>query len=150
MCGIVGLFLKRSGFEDRFGALLAGMLATMRDRGPDSAGFALYGAETASVKLTVRDDSPGTAEWARSAGLSFERRDSHVVLHVPADEIDRVRDRLRALPSAPTIVGEGHRMEVYKEVGLVADVSARFGLPSMTGSHGIGHTSMAIFFFFYR
>ena len=86
MCGIVGLFLKEPSLEDQFGALLAGMLATMRDRGPDSAGFALYGAETARVKLTVRDDSPELAEWARSADLAFERRDSHVVLHVPADD----------------------------------------------------------------
>lgn len=143
MCGIVGLFLKEPGLEDKFGALLAGMLATMRDRGPDSAGFALYGAETANVKLTIRDDGPELAEWARSADLAFERRDSHIVLHVPANDIDMVRGQLRSLASAPTIVGEGHRMEVYKEVGLVADVTARFGLPSMTGSHGIGHTRMA-------
>ena len=52
MCGIVGLFLKDPALEPRLGALLTGMLATMSDRGPDSAGFAVYGAGSAGVKLT--------------------------------------------------------------------------------------------------
>ncbi len=144
MCGIVGLFLKRPGLEDRFGALMATMLATMRDRGPDSAGFALYGDEDAGVKLTVRDPAPAEiAAWARSAGLSIALRDSHAVLHVPLDRVDAVRDQLRSRSSATTIVGEGRRMEVYKAVGLPADVTARFGLRAMAGTHGIGHTRMA-------
>ncbi len=56
MCGIVGLFLKESSLEPELGALLAGMLGTLCDRGPDSAGFAVYGPETPaeSVKLTLR------------------------------------------------------------------------------------------------
>ena len=44
MCGIVGLFLKDPKLEGELGALLAGMLGTLCDRGPDSAGFAVYGA----------------------------------------------------------------------------------------------------------
>ena len=47
MCGIVGLFLKDRSLEPELGALLAGMLGTMCDRGPDSAGFAVYGAADA-------------------------------------------------------------------------------------------------------
>lgn len=43
MCGIVGLFLKDQRLEPELGALLAGMLGTLCDRGPDSAGFAVYG-----------------------------------------------------------------------------------------------------------
>ena len=44
MCGIVGLFLKDPTLEPELGRLTAGMLATLSDRGPDSAGFAVYGA----------------------------------------------------------------------------------------------------------
>jgi ammonia channel protein AmtB len=40
MCGIVGLFIKDKALEPRLGELTAGMLATMCERGPDSAGFA--------------------------------------------------------------------------------------------------------------
>ena len=41
MCGIVGLFLKDPGLEPELGAMVASMLATMSNRGPDSAGFAV-------------------------------------------------------------------------------------------------------------
>jgi glutamate synthase domain-containing protein 1 len=47
MCGIVGLFLKNPGLEMQLGAHLATMLASMSDRGPDSAGFAVYGHDRA-------------------------------------------------------------------------------------------------------
>ena len=57
MCGIVGLFLKNSTLEPRFGELLAEMLVVMTGRGPDSAGFAVYGSgENGRIKLTVRGD----------------------------------------------------------------------------------------------
>ena len=44
MCGIVGLFLKNKALEPELGSLMAKMLGTMCDRGPDSAGFAIYGS----------------------------------------------------------------------------------------------------------
>ena len=42
MCGIVGLFLKDASLEAKLGAYLAPMLIGMSERGPDSAGFAIY------------------------------------------------------------------------------------------------------------
>ena len=55
MCGIVGLFLKDHTLEPQLGSLLAGMLGTMCDRGPDSAGFAVYSTATSgAIKLTIR------------------------------------------------------------------------------------------------
>ena len=45
MCGIVGLYLKNQALENQLGALFAPMLEAMTDRGPDSAGFAIYGDE---------------------------------------------------------------------------------------------------------
>ena len=55
MCGIAGLFLKDSTLTGRLGELLAGMLHPLCDRGPDSAGFAVYGEATPGcIKLTLR------------------------------------------------------------------------------------------------
>ena len=55
MCGIVGLFIKDKALEPRLGELTAQMLATMCERGPDSAGFAVYAApDTGKAKLTVQ------------------------------------------------------------------------------------------------
>ena len=42
MCGIVGLFAKTEAIEERLGAHLGAMLVQMDDRGPDSAGVAVY------------------------------------------------------------------------------------------------------------
>lgn len=57
MCGTVGLFLKDRALEPQLGSLLGGMLVTMSDRGPDSAGFAVYGSATSdTIKLTIRTE----------------------------------------------------------------------------------------------
>ena len=45
MCGIVGLFLKDKSLHPKLGHMLSEMLVTMTDRGPDSAGIAIYGTE---------------------------------------------------------------------------------------------------------
>ena len=42
MCGIVGLYLKTKKYEKSLGTFLSGMLDSMENRGPDSAGFAIY------------------------------------------------------------------------------------------------------------
>ena len=49
MCGIVGLFLKNVALEPELGRLTAAMVRELRDRGPDSAGFAVYGDETSGI-----------------------------------------------------------------------------------------------------
>ena len=44
MCGIVGLLLKQPSLRDRLGAFMVPMLVGMTERGPDSAGLAVYTA----------------------------------------------------------------------------------------------------------
>ena len=51
MCGIVGLFLKNSELENNLGLLLSDMLVTMTDRGPDSAGIAIYSPDRRKVEI---------------------------------------------------------------------------------------------------
>ena len=68
MCGIVGLFLKDKSLEPKLGEMTSTMLATMCDRGPDSAGFAVYGSPApGKAKITVQSadadkDFAGLAE----------------------------------------------------------------------------------------
>jgi glutamate synthase domain-containing protein 1 len=144
MCGIVGLFLKDRKLEPKLGSLLAGMLEVMTDRGPDSAGFAVYGSGDADhVKVTVRGkDLEGIAKTLGD-GVKGTLRDNHLVLSFPKDREDQIRTWLAAERSDIKVIGVGQRIELYKEVGLPAEVSKRFGLPDMSGTHGIGHTRMA-------
>ena len=144
MCGIVGLFLKDHSLEPRLGELLAGMLDVMTDRGPDSAGFAVYGAGNPDrVKLTVRGTDLGGIAAALGRGVEGTERDSHLVLSIPASDEDRVRGWLAIERPDLVVTGAGRRIELYKEVGLPAAVAERFGLAAMAGTHGIGHTRMA-------
>ena len=146
MCGIVGLFLKSQRLEPELGALTAGMLATMSDRGPDSAGFAIYGDREGGTKITVRGADRATLDAALLAvgdgAIPFEvlYRDTHATLVVPNDEVD---DVVSELARRVDVVGVGRRMEIFKEIGLPRDVAARFDLPAMRGTHAIGHTRMA-------
>ncbi|MFT0861155.1 class II glutamine amidotransferase [Ancylobacter sp. G4_0304] len=145
MCGIVGLFLKDPKLEPQLGALLSGMLDVMCDRGPDSAGFAVYGAGNHGfVKLTLRGpDGTDFAALASQLGHAIVPRGTHAVLSVPAAEEGLVRAALAGLAPEVRVVGTGARMELYKEVGLPIEVARRFKLESMSGTHAIGHTRMA-------
>lgn len=151
MCGIVGLFLKDKTLEPELGALIAGMLGVMCDRGPDSAGFAVYGTGApGSIKLTVR--GPEGADFVALADklkaesgveIAVSPRATHVVLSLPEAQQDAVRAALAKLAPEMRVVGTGSRMELYKEVGLPSDVATRFALATMSGTHAIGHTRMA-------
>ena len=144
MCGIAGLFLKNKALEPELGALTAGMLSVLTERGPDSAGFAVYGAGTPGhVKFTLR--GPGDYDFPALAAMleaACTVHDDHAVFSVPAARGAHVRAALAQRPEL-TIVAFGERMELYKGVGLPEDVSKRFGLTEMSGSHAIGHTRMA-------
>ena len=148
MCGIVGLFAKDRAIEAELGAHLAGMLASMADRGPDSAGFAIYGdGRPDAIKLTLRPPD-GADPNALLARLGVPRSairacGSHAVLTVPATAEAAARAALAATAPDTVVVGAGTHMELYKEVGAPADVARRFALATMRGTHGIGHTRMA-------
>jgi glutamate synthase domain-containing protein 1 len=148
MCGIVGLFLKDQSLEPQLGALLAGMMAVMSDRGPDSAGFAIYrGGEAGRVKLTLRGGCLGglaeTISAAFDTAIDGMVRDTHLILSMDVEQEEAVRGWLALNRPELAVIGSGQRIELYKEVGSPAEVCARFGLPEMSGTHGIGHTRMA-------
>ena len=152
MCGIVGLFLKDKSLEPDLGRMLTDMLITMTDRGPDSAGIAVYGGEPGRIaKLTVQSDTPDHAfagldeKLAKVLGapVALRVKDTHAVLEIPADHIETAREALAELDPGLRVMSVGETIEIYKEVGLPKDVAARFDLAKMSGSHGIGHTRMA-------
>ncbi|MEO8420866.1 MAG: glutamine amidotransferase family protein [Hyphomicrobium sp.] len=152
MCGIVGLFLKDAKLEPRLGELTSTMLSTMCERGPDSAGFAVYGpAHKGKAKITLQSPDPDqgfaglTAAISKAIGsdVSLERKSTHGVLTVPADKAAAAREALRTGHPALRIMSSGEAIEIYKEVGYPTKVADRFDLTKMQGSHAIGHTRMA-------
>ena len=152
MCGIVGLFLKDPSLEPMLGDMLTDMLVTMTDRGPDSAGIAIYGAETAgNAKLTVQSDTPDE-DFAKldtdlrklvKGKVTIRVTDTHAVLELQSDQVGEARAALKDIRPNVRVMSHGESLEIFKEVGLPKDVAERFNIRSMSGTHGIGHTRMA-------
>jgi glutamate synthase domain-containing protein 1 len=152
MCGIVGLYLKNPALEGQLGKLFEPMLEAMTDRGPDSAGFAIYGDEVAAgwIKLTLQAttedyDFDGLIVALKSrldSSLDWFQNASAVVLKIQAEEA-LVRTLLAELAPSVRIMSAGQSIEILKGMGLPKEISERFGLAGMKGSHIIGHTRMA-------
>ena len=152
MCGIVGLFTKTPALESRLGDYLSAMLIEMTDRGPDSAGVAVYRnpAGDGAVKLSLFSADPAYAwsDLAREIGTQFgaeadvEVRGSHAIV-VARGAFEPIRDWLAAQHPDLRVMSAGAAIEIFKEMGLPADVVDGFQLREMTGSHALGHTRMA-------
>lgn len=151
MCGIVGLFLKDTALEPQLGAMLTEMLVTMSDRGPDSAGIAVYANDTAGQsKLTLQAADPTVFSGLDAAlsdvvgtTVSLAVKDTHAVVQLPQATMQAARVYIASAHPNIRVMSAGDTIEIYKEVGLPGDVAERFDIPRLTGSHGIGHTRMA-------
>lgn len=152
MCGIVGLYLKNPELESRIGELFKPMLIAMTERGPDSAGFAIYGDEVGDdwIKLTLRHPETGY-DWEALATrlktelqleLNWFQNASVAVFKVRGEEA-ALREWLAEEAPDVLILSVGQSIEILKEVGLPEKIADTFNLDGMQGSHIIGHTRMA-------
>ena len=151
MCGIAGLFSKSSDVSDSLGHHLGEMLLQLGDRGPDSAGVAIYRdpAPAGSAKLTLHA-SAGGYDWtgvrdaldaAFGAGPT-EVRASHAVVTVDTEAASAVSWLHERYPEV-RVMSAGEAIEIYKEAGHPADFLERFAFAELSGSHALGHTRMA-------
>jgi methylamine---glutamate N-methyltransferase subunit A len=152
MCGIVGLFAKTPEIEQTLGSHLAAMLGQMCDRGPDSAGVAVYRdpAPSGASKLTLFSADP-LQDWealAEALGNAFggspalEVRASHAVLVVNA-EAPEAEAWVRSFHPELRVMSAGRTIEIYKEVGRPEEFVRAFALDDFQGTHALGHTRMA-------
>jgi methylamine---glutamate N-methyltransferase subunit A len=152
MCGIVGLFTKSDEVAERLGAHVGDMLVQLSDRGPDSAGIAVYGepAPVGSSKVSLFSPDPDE-DWdgllvqleRRFPGTSGpEERSSHAVFVIGAEAPD-AEAWLREHRPDVRIMSAGQRIEIFKEMGRPEDFVKRFELAGIQGSHALAHTRMA-------
>ena len=151
MCGIVGIYLKNEELQPKLGELLAAMLIEMSDRGPDSAGIALYRDPVAesSCKLTLHTE--GAYEWDAlqkelaahlEADVKLDVHASHAVV-IAAAEVVTVQGWLKSQHPELRVMSAGSAIEIYKEKGLPREFVKQFKLHELNGSHALGHTRMA-------
>jgi glutamate synthase domain-containing protein 1 len=149
MCGIVGLFLKRDALRPQLGDMLTDMLVKLTDRGPDSAGIAIYAEPGDDMKITVQSDRPeadfggldGSLSETLGTDVTMRVVGNHAVIRVPTASGEAAVADLET--RGLRIMSAGTSIEIFKDVGLPRDVAERFGIRGMGGSHAIGHTRMA-------
>jgi len=151
MCGIVGLFAKTPAFEAELGRHFAAMLLEMTDRGPDSAGFAVYRDPVpfGQIKLTLL--APPGFSWPDFAAATESAFDgvhglhlhgNHAVLIASVWAPDLIAWLRGSFPML-SILSSGGAIEIYKEKGLPERVIEHFDIATMSATHALGHTRMA-------
>jgi methylamine---glutamate N-methyltransferase subunit A len=151
MCGIIGLLVKKPESRASLGELLAPMMVCMNDRGPDSAGLAVFGTSSAQkLKFSLFSTHPEedfadlVRRFTRDAGVPAE---IHVVDHQAVLTAACGRDMF-ALWLAETfprlkLLAAGHSIELFKDVGAPKALVERYGVSELSGTHAVGHTRMA-------
>ena len=151
MCGIAGLFSKSLDVSERLGGHLGDMLLQLSDRGPDSAGVAVYRdpAPSGSSKVSLFSPDPEQDWGAVSAALDEafgagepEPRGSHAVIVVEAEAAEAQSWLHERYPEL-RVMSAGQAIEIFKEKGPPEEFVESFGLAGMSGSHALGHTRMA-------
>jgi glutamate synthase domain-containing protein 1 len=152
MCGIVGLLIKNPEMRPRLGELMLPMLIGMTERGPDSAGLAVYTAPTlGNERKFSLYAMEADFNWQK-LGHDFQQHLGSVVTMMPQAnhailtthlEPGTVRVWLREHYPALHLLSVGQLMDIYKDVGTPAQVAARYDFASLQGTHLVGHTRMA-------
>jgi glutamate synthase domain-containing protein 1 len=156
MCGIVGLLVKTPALREQLGALMVPMLIGMTERGPDSAGLAVFSQPLDAARRKLSLYSGFTPEgdrfdWngltaalngAMNVDAQVDAQGNHGILTLAGDP-GAVKTWLRAAFPLVYLLSTGRSIDLYKDIGTPAQVAARYDFANLKGSHLVGHTRMA-------
>ncbi|MDR6558559.1 glutamate synthase domain-containing protein 1 [Arthrobacter pascens] len=156
MCGIAALQLRNPRLHPQMGSLLSSMMCQIVDRGPDSAGLAVYDTPglvskgTATLSLLGKDQGMPVGDIIAaletllplSAATAVRVVGDTTLVSAAVDTGLLVKAVSETLPGS-TIIGRGEHVAVMKSVGHPMDIAAEHGLEAMAGSQGLSHTRMA-------
>jgi methylamine---glutamate N-methyltransferase subunit A len=152
MCGIVGLLVKKPALRASLGSLMVPMLTGMTERGPDSAGLAVYTTpvsdEQHKISLYCGKHAIDWSELVGQVSQAFPTRHdiaahgNHAVLTTSADA-DAVVAWLKQHMPAVAVLSVGQSIDLYKDVGAPADIARRYRFAELQGTHLVAHTRMA-------
>src|SRR5919112_4259663 len=161
MCGIAGI-ISRNG-EREIGSEMTRMLQSMKHRGPDSTGYALYGPESEDWVMRVKladANTPRDFEFEdrlRRNKAEIERRLAELgaTVHSLEDateyafeaqfsypgDLKALADRVEDVRGAE-VLSLGHSLQIVKDLGDAETVAGEYRLDRMGGTHAIGHVRM--------
>jgi len=162
MCGIAGI-IHRDGAANT-GSEIARMLQSMKHRGPDSTGYALYGPPSEQIVIRFKlADANDVRDYEFSERLERHRHEVETRLGKIGAVIDRVEgdteyayraavsytgdikalaDYLEDVPGCE-VLSVGQSLEIVKDLGDAESVAKQYNLSSFRGTHAIGHVRMA-------
>jgi len=162
MCGIAGV-IHRDGLTD-VGSEMTSMLQSMKHRGPDSSGFALFRPPTELIVIRLKLADPrdgrdldfqerlehrrrGIADRLKKVGAIVESVESETdyalrILIQYEGDLKTLADQLEAVRGCE-VLSIGYALEIVKDLGDAAEVSGQYNLRGFRGTHAIGHVRMA-------
>ncbi|MEI7446712.1 MAG: amidophosphoribosyltransferase, partial [Burkholderiales bacterium] len=147
MCGIVGLMIRNPALRGKLGEWAQPMLVGMTERGPDSAGIAVFTEPVGEGRRKLSVNAPEGFDWsalraALADGESLEVRANHGTLVTPGEPA-AVRARLKAGFPMLLVLSAGRAIDLYKDVGTPLEIAEKYGLSGFAGTHLVAHTRMA-------
>ena len=165
MCGIAGIIHKKGGTSVNIGAQMTLMLQALKHRGPDSTGYAVYGEDNGNQILRIKVAEANELEGSYSIHedileriITVDERLADLGAKVISKEsvteyslryeisfdgdMKKLVDFLEDVEDVE-ILSVGSTLELIKDLGDAAVVSAQYGLNDFDGTHAIGHTRMA-------
>ena len=163
MCGIAGIIHKNSETAD-IGSQMTAMLQSMKHRGPDSTGYALFGPQSDQIVIRFTlADANDNRDFRFNERLERNRIEVESRLAKIGATVDRVEgetdyayravvtyggevkpltDYLEDVPGCE-VLSIGHALEIIKDLGDAATVADQYHLGGFDGTHAIGHVRMA-------
>jgi glutamate synthase domain-containing protein 1 len=151
MCGIIGLLIKSAALRPRLGELIVPMLIGMTERGPDSSGIAVFRDSTTATQRKINlYCSESGFDWGNLEGALLERTGNatfvtelnHCIVTTGA-EPGQMREWLAREWPAVHVLSVGRSIDLYKDIGVPAELAKRYGFIQFTGTHVVAHTRMA-------
>jgi glutamate synthase domain-containing protein 1 len=164
MCGIAGLIHR--GKTSDIGTEMTAMLQSLKHRGPDSTGFALYGTPTVDqyvmrfkvaeqedletgfkIHETIKSRHKEVDDRLTERGVKLidQREVTEYAFRYQIAFDGDLEDLSRYIEDVEgaEILSMGCGLELIKDLGDAAVVSNQYNLNGFQGTHGIGHTRMA-------
>lgn len=152
MCGIVGFLAKQAPLRAFLGRLVVPMLTCMGDRGPDSAGLAVFSEPLPEAVRRFSLYAPDRSfEWQAVEQVLRADLGAPVQLHWLANhaqlttslEPRRIRGWLRERAPQLHLLSVGRSITMFKDEGHPREIARRLELDALSGTHAVGHTRMA-------
>jgi|SoimicmetaTmtHMA_FD_contig_111_36591_length_2770_multi_3_in_0_out_0_3 methylamine---glutamate N-methyltransferase subunit A len=162
MCGIAGI-IYRDGSRD-IGREMTAMLQSMKHRGPDSTGYALFGPPSKTVVMRYKlADANDARDYEFAERLERNRAEVESrlgqlgarVIEVEEEtdyalratieydgDLKTLADYVEDVPNCE-VLSLGHSLEIVKDLGDAETVSKQYDLDEFSGTHAIGHVRMA-------